>query len=150
MCVCREGEVQHRVGTATEKPVFHTLGVVYRPRGLRALTCLVGGGIDRRVVYKGFELRGLNSNAVHHSHVAYSKYLEQEYFVPPIDNLYWSHVGVTNILPNVPNNVDDMGLYNVFPLDLSSLASSLSKSESTTMGAHPPPPPSRYKNALVF
>ncbi len=118
--------------------IFYTAGILYRPKGLKALTCLLGGGTEKRTVYKGFELKALNSNAPDPSHLAYSKYLEQEFFVSPTDNLYWAHIGVTNILPRTPDNKTDMGQYNVFPIDLSALDKTLG---ATNVGTYTHTPP---------
>lgn len=82
------------------------------------MTCLLGN-TEKRLVYDNFELQNLNSNAQDFTHSNYQKYLETNYFVAPHQQRFWVHTK-TNVLPATPSATADKGLFNVFPLCLTS------------------------------
>jgi hypothetical protein len=82
------------------------------------MTCLMGDN-EKRVVYNGFELLNLNSNAHDYMHELYQKYLETIYFIVPGERAYWAHM-TNNVLPGTPSSETTKGLFNVFPLCLDS------------------------------
>jgi hypothetical protein len=108
------------------------------------MTCLMGD-TEKRVVYDGFELLNLNSNAHDHTHELYQKYLETKYFVVPGERAYWAHM-TNNVLPGTPSSETAKGLFNVFPLCLDSDELHSRTSRGSNMGEspgrrkkHPPP-----------
>jgi hypothetical protein len=108
------------------------------------MTCLMGD-TEKRVVYDGFELLNLNSNAHDHTHELYQKYLETKYFVVPGERAYWAHM-TNNVLPGTPSSETAKGLFNVFPLCLDSDELHSRTSRGSNMGESPgrrkntPPP----------
>jgi hypothetical protein len=86
------------------------------------MTVLVGN-TEKRMVYKNFELNNLHQNLPDYTHINYERYLESNYFIPPgegMERKYWAHT-VSNLIPTEASNELDKGLFNIFPLDLSSL-----------------------------
>ena len=117
------------------------------------MTVLVGN-TEKRQVYKNFELSNLHQNLPDFSHANYEYYLENNYFIPPPSSSsssssssddaaggrrnYWAH-SISNLVPSAPSTTDDKGLFNVFPLDLTSLDAK--STAASTLGKHEPPPP---------
>ena len=94
--------------------LFYTPGIYYRPATLKSMTCL----LDNKV-YDNFHLENLNSNAHDYTHELYQKYLERKSFVQRGGQKYWSHME-NNRLPTTPSKITQKGLFNVFPLCLTS------------------------------
>lgn len=125
-------------------------GIYYRPASLKSMTVLVGN-TEKRQVYKNFELSNLHQNLPDFSHANYEYYLENNYFIPPPSSSsssssddaaggrrnYWAH-SISNLVPSAPSTTDDKGLFNVFPLDLTSLDAK--STAASTLGKHEPPP----------
>ena len=106
------------------------LGIYYRPDTLKSMTCLLGNS-EKRQVYDNFELQNLNSNKHDYTHITYQKYLETNYFVVPNEDSFWAHM-MTNQLPQAPSGTADKGLFNCFPLCLTS--DDLFKTPSSNIG----------------
>lgn len=94
------------------------------------MTCLLGNS-EKRQVYDNFELQNLNSNKHDYTHITYQKYLETNYFVVPNEDSFWAHM-MTNQLPQAPSGTADKGLFNCFPLCLTS--DDLFKTPSSNIG----------------
>ena len=95
------------------------------------MTVLVGN-TEKRIVYKNFELLNLHQNLPDYSHTNYENYLENNFFIPAGEGgnrKYWAHI-TNNMVPTVASTTDSKGLFNVFPLDLSSLDAKTSSSSS--------------------
>ena len=123
-------------------------GVFYRPASLKSMTCLLGN-TEKRTVYDNFELHNLNLNAHDYSHELYEKYLENHRYIPPkygalrstAGGVYWAHT-TSNQLPTVPSDLLSKGLFNVFPLSLTSDQLNKAATASTLGKPHffsPPP-----------
>jgi hypothetical protein len=95
------------------------------------MTALLGN-TETRSVYKNFHFENLNTNAIDSSHLFYQKYLQYNKFVPPGENQYFVHT-INNTVPTPPVTNVDKGLFNLFPLDLSS---DELKIPSTNLGNH--------------
>ena len=130
----RESDIQH----VDTNRVFHTPGIFYRPEQLKTMTALLGN-TETRSVFKNFRLENLNSTSLDFSHQLYEKYLQHSNFIPPGDKNYFLHL-MHNRLPSPPSLTAEKGLFNLFPLDLSS-SDELSKNPASTLGTLPPPPP---------
>ena len=98
--------------------VFHTPGIYYRPNELRSMQALLSN-TESRTVYNNFKLENLNTNTMDHSHLAYEKYLQNNYFLPLGEKKYFDHTR-NNLIPVNPVNNIGKGLFNVFPLSLES------------------------------
>jgi len=86
------------------------------------MTCLLGD-TETRTVFDNFELKNIDSDAMDTSHLLYQNYLEHHFFLPPsavVPSRYFSHM-CDNLLPVTPSTTLDKGLFNVFPLSLTSL-----------------------------
>jgi len=87
---------------------------------------VVWGQAEKKMVYDGFELDNLNSDAIDPTHVAYQKYLETRSFIPPKATTpqshyqpYWAHITSNRVpSPASTTTTETRGLFNVFPLDL--------------------------------
>jgi hypothetical protein len=109
------------------------LGIYYRPATLKSLTMLMGN-TERRTVYKNFEVLNLHTNAHDFSHKNYERYLKNAHFIGPEETNYWVHT-VSNILPTDPPPTDrEKGLFNVFPLDLTSESLKKNASAGSSLG----------------
>jgi hypothetical protein len=138
-------------------------GVFYRPASLKSMTCLLGN-TEKRTVYDNFELHNLNLNAHDYSHELYEKYLENHRYIPPkygalrstAGGVYWAHT-TSNQLPTVPSDIVSKGLFNVFPLSLTSDQLNKAATASTLGKTHvfsTPPPhlllvPTPFKKSIV-
>ena len=98
--------------------LFYTPGVYYRPANLKTLTVLAGA-TESRVIFDNIHLQNLNVNALDDSHEAYSKYLQNRFFIPPRENRYFVHT-MFNTLPTEPSATENKGSFNIFPVDLTS------------------------------
>jgi hypothetical protein len=107
----RSSEIQN---VSTDN-IFYTPGIVYRPKNLKKITVL-RGGTETRIPYQNFEIDNLNKNDHDPSHQYYTNYLKYQYFLPPGEKKYWEHT-TNNVLPAVADNIE-LGLFNVFPIDL--------------------------------
>ncbi len=129
MFIFRQAEVQRLIASN----LFYTPGIYYRPETLKAMTALLGN-TEKREIYENFCLENLNSNAQDYTHELYRKYLEANYFIPAHSKKnYWSHME-TNRLPGTPSKKDNKGLFNIFPLSLTSDALVRRSSSSSSIG----------------
>jgi hypothetical protein len=112
------------------------------------MTCLLGN-TENRIVFDNFELQNLNSDAQDYTHGMYQKYLETNHFIAPEqEQNYWSHTK-SCVLPKTPSTAKEKGLFNIFPLCLTS--DELFKTPSSNIGMYlcpPPPPPPPYSLSL--
>ena len=109
------------------------LGIYYRPSTLKSLTMIMGNS-ERRTVYKNFELLNLHTNAHDFSHANYERYLKNARFIGPQETNYWAHT-VSNVLPTNPPQTDrDKGLFNVFPIDLTSESLKKNATSGSSLG----------------
>ena len=99
------------------------------------MTALLGN-TEARVVYKNFQLENLTTNNPDYSHENYQKYLQYNKFVPPREKKYFAHT-VNNIVPTPPVKDVSKGLFNLFPLDLTS--DQFNNTHSTSLGKSPFP-----------
>ena len=91
-----------------------------------------------------------------YSHTNCEHYLENNYFIPAGEGgnrKYWAHV-TNNMVPTTVSTTLSKGLFNVFPLDLSSLDAKTSSSSSLGKANHhhtsPPPPPLLVVTVIFF
>jgi hypothetical protein len=99
------------------------------------------GNTERRTVYKNFELLNLHTDAHDFTHKNYERYLKNAHFIGPEETDYWAR-GYSNILPaDPPPNDLPKGLFNVFPLDLTSESLKKNASVGSSLGKLSPPPP---------
>jgi len=84
------------------------------------------GNTESRVVYKNFHLDHLDKNDMDITHDTYQRYLQYNRFVPPGEKNYFVHT-MNNILPS-PATATEKGLFNIFPLDLTSPLSAANSS----------------------
>ena len=115
---------------------FHTPGIVYRPKELKNMTCLLGN-TERRQIFDNFELKNLNKDAMDISHDMYVRYLQYNNFIPAGDPAYFAHLRY-NVMPETASTEKNKGRFNVFPLSLAS--EELVKTSSTALGLPPPSP----------
>jgi len=117
--------------------LFCVTGIYYRPSALKSMTCLLGN-TENRIVFDNFELQNLNSDAQDYTHGMYQKYLETNHFIAPEqEQNYWSHTK-SCVLPKTPSTAKEKGLFNIFPLCLTS--DELFKTPSSNIGMYPCPP----------
>ena len=122
----RESDIQYM---ETNKQ-FHTPGIVYRPKELKNITCLLGN-TEKRQVFQNFELKNLNKDGMDMSHHLYVRYLQYNHFIPAGDPAYFAHLRY-NVLPETPSTERSKGRFNVFPLSL--VSDELAKTSSTALG----------------
>ncbi len=116
--LCRETEVVR----GNDSNLFYTPGIYYRPQHLKAMRVYIGSAQNQKI-FENFELLNLNSSQRDPSHVAYTKYLETNAFLPyNSEQEFFSHLkgntvpSTTAVLPATEHR----GLFNVFPLSLTS------------------------------
>ena len=91
------------------------------------------GNTEKREIYKQFELKNLNTNAMDYTHYTYQNYLENNFFIPPGDQAFFAHMKNRNI-PLAPTANDEKGLFNCFPLALDSQELLNRKNVSANLG----------------
>ena len=123
---CRDTDVQH----LDTNNVFHSPGVYYRPNELKSMRCLLGN-TEVRTVYQNFELLNLNTNMPDRSHILYSRYLQTQKFIPPGEQNYFEHTS-TNTVPTEASTVLGKGVFNIFPLSLTS--DEMDRTSSSSLG----------------
>jgi hypothetical protein len=114
----------HQVNTQKKKPrlglYLFFIGVYYRPRQLKSMTCLLGN-TESRTVYHQFQLNHLKFKTLWILRIVIIKNIWKIiFFIPPYDDQpYFSHY-TDNKLPQAPSTTETKGLFNLFPLSLCS------------------------------
>jgi hypothetical protein len=125
----KESTIQHLDSTK----VFHSPGIYYRPNQLKSMQVYLGN-TESKITYHNFHLDNLNTNNLDYSHDLYEKYLQYNFFTPPDERNYFEHTR-KNIIPlDPPSTVLGKGLFNVFPLSLSSELLSQKNMSNSNLG----------------